>query len=207
MTIPSGFAQITHEFVGESLPHGAAVVYGVANALDQTAILVAGDCHNRFTPIMAQLSAGVTLQLTRAKLGPDDTGPSAEVVDPEPGAVAVASGIAPNVAYLATKTTELGGRRGKGRMFIPGASETVVDGTGTITTAFQDTLQGLLNDFLAGLETDGVPMVLLHGPATEWVLVDGQPRRVPVAGSVPGPSGVTALTLSGTVATQRRRLR
>lgn len=207
MTIPVSFAQVTHEFTGSQLPHGAAVVYGVSNDLDHSAEEVAAVAVASFNLIMPQLSAGITLVNTRAKLGPDETGPSFEETSAFVGGVAVASGLAPNSAYLCTKNTAIGGRRGKGRMFIPGVSETVVDPNGNLTGAFQTALQALVTDFFESLAINDNPMVLLHGPTTEWVLVDGQPRRVPVAGAIPAPDDVVSLDLQATVGTQRRRLR
>lgn len=207
MTIPEGFSQITHTFTGVHLPNGAAVVYGVGNPTDEDPAVIAELCHGEFTNFMGQLSAGVTLESTLCKNGPDATGPSFEFIDPVPGAVAVGVGLAPNSAYLLTKSTAVGGRRGKGRTFMPGVSETVVDGAGLLTAAFQEAMQDIANAMVAGLIIESHPMVLLHGPATEWVLVDGQPKRVPVAGPIPEPDQVTAWTVSARVGTQRRRLR
>lgn len=207
MTIPEDFAQITHVFTGTQLPNGAAVVHGVANLLSKDAETIATDTHGFFTAILAQLSAGISLDSTICKLGPDATGPSFEFIDPTPGGVASASGLSPNSAYLCTKQTAVGGRRGKGRMFIPGCDESTVGPSGLLTPSFVTTLQGLVDGYLADLLTADTPMVLLHGPATEWVLVDGQPRRVPVAGPIPAPDVVTGMAVNGRVGTQRRRLR
>lgn len=205
--IPEDFGQITHEFTGTQLPNGAAVVYGIANPLSINVDAVASLALTAFSLIMPQLSAGITLVNTRAKLGPDETGPSFEEGSSVAGGVASANGLTPNAAYLCTKGTAVGGRRGKGRMYIPGCSETVVDPNGQLTGAFRITLQGLVDDFMASLLTNDIPMALLHGPATEWTLVDGQPRRVPVAGPIPDPDPVLSLTVAASVGTQRRRLR
>lgn len=207
MTIPEEYGQITHEFTGSQLPNGAAVVYGFFNSTEATAAVCAAAALDAFTPIMAQLNAGTVLVNTHCKLGPEDTGASFDEPSNVAGGVAVGSGLVPNSAYLITKATAIGGRRGKGRMFIPGASETVVDLAGALSGAFRDTLQDLVDDFRAQLILNDIPMFLLHGPATEWVLVDGQPRRVPVAGPVPDPNEVLGLTVAASVGTQRRRLR
>jgi hypothetical protein len=208
MTIPEGFAQVTHTFSGVALPHGAAVVYGVENVAEDTAGEIAVGTKAQFgINIMPRVFGQVSLVNTNVKLGPDDTGPSAdEGGEPIAGGTAGA-GAVPSAAYLITKATALGGRRGKGRMFVPGVEESVVDAQGVVAAGFAVTFSGNLANWLEDLASNGWPLVLLHDPATEWVLVDGQPRRVPVAGPVPDPTTVTSLSLSGTVATQRRRLR
>lgn len=207
MTIPEGFAQVTHIFGGTSQPNGSAVIYGVEHGGIITPAAAATAARGAWdgTMLTSQVAA-ITHVRTDIKFGPDDTGPSASSASSNTG-TGSGSAAPPNVCFLAQKNTALGGRRGRGRLYMPGVNEAGIDPNGALVGANLSQFQTDLNDFLAALDAAGLPMVLLHGPATEWVLVDGQPRRVPVAGSVPVPTPVSSLTASSVCATQRRRLR
>jgi hypothetical protein len=100
----------------------------------------------------------------------------------------------PNCAVLLRKHTGLGGRAGRGRMFIPGfqlTGNTQPNGTinGSLVTEWN-------NDALAwrlALESDTVPPAI---PPVLFHAIDTVP-----------PTPITALTIDPKVATQRRRLR
>lgn len=208
MTIPAGFAQCEVRFGGMNAPTGASVIFGVR--LDDPLDIPAAVCNFVRNAWAANLldnqTDDISLVAVRTKFGPDDTGPFAEVAFNDPGTV-VATATPPNTAYLVTKGTAVGGRRGKGRMFVPGLPEVSVDDSGTITQPSLGTIQGRFDGFLGDLATASIPMVLLHEPATVWTLVNGQPRRVPLPGPVPSPDEVTSLNVAARVGTQRRRLR
>lgn len=100
----------------------------------------------------------------------------------------------PNTAVLVRKQGDLGGRRNRGRMYIPGlALRTLVSPAGVIDSAFLADLQTNLTDFLDNLDslTEPGPMTLvtLHSSGT------------------PTPASITTLTAQPKLATQRRRLR
>lgn len=97
--------------------------------------------------------------------------------------------ISPQVALLVSKTSGLAGRSNRGRMYIPGQSESNVDGAGTVLSTFRTTAQGAMDTFLGDLDTLETPMVILHNDPADT------------------PTVVTALTVQNKVATQRRRLR
>jgi hypothetical protein len=86
-------------------------------------------------------------------------------------------------------------------------AEASVDDSGNLSAATVSVINTRLASFLSTSLTQAIPMVLLHSPATQWVLIGGQPRRVPIGGFVPLPTVVTGFTASSTVASQRRRLR
>lgn len=94
-------------------------------------------------------------------------------------------------AVLVRKTTNLGGRKGRGRMYFPGLHSTHVDSGGTISsgtlTTLQTAFETFANDLLDSPEIDR--LVLLHS-----------------AGG-PAPTTIQALTVEGSLATQRRRAR
>lgn len=94
-----------------------------------------------------------------------------------------------NVTTLVKKTSALGGRSGRGRMFLPpfNLDETSVANNGMIDPATLVTMSaGITAAFYH------VACVLLHDSA---------------APGAPGPTPITQLLLDGRVATQRRRLR
>lgn len=189
--IPSGFAQVNLKFTGTNTPTGAEVTFGV-NYLDgltplQVAEAVDGAVGD--SSIMSPCASQTALTTISVKFGPNATGPSVDLTTSHTGANGDSE--TPNVTWLIKKSTALGGRAGRGRMYWPGVveEETGVDGViiPSDVTAFQ-TAADLFFDELAA---NDVPMVLLHG--------EGSP--------ISEPTLVTALTVDPRVATQRRRLR
>lgn len=195
LVIPSGYAQVTHFFEGEAAPTGAAVTYGINLSGDTADQQMAQDLHNLFSSnVVVFLTNDVSLVRTRLKAGPVTTGPVFEHQGVSTGNLDVNS-TPPQVAALVTKRTARGGRRGRGRFYLPGLPENDVSNSGVFSGVAVTNLQGGLDDLLTGLAGVGflTPMVVLHNSEGE---------------TVPGdPDEVTALVLSTQVATQRRRLR
>lgn len=208
MVLTSSTYRATLTFTGAAVPSGAAVVFAGINVggISPLAIATLVETAWDTCDIESIQTDDITMTQVMVKVGPDEDGPSAVVPGNVQGALVVSSA-PPNTAYLVHKSTALGGRRGRGRMFIPGVPEQYVTDSGTIDPAVVAAAPTILNALLNNLDINGVPMALEHEPATEWVLVNGQPRRVPVSSSAPVPDEVTGLTLDATAATQRRRLR
>jgi hypothetical protein len=209
MTIPVGYAQVTVEYGGTAAPTGAANVFGVRldDALDAPLNVCTTVESVWVARVMPRLTDDVTLSLVRCKFGPDDTGPFAELSSGSAGGQAHNTQPA-NVAYLVGKATGTGGRRGRGRMFLPGVSETNVNDAGVLDSTWVTNWNTALALVLTDLDSAGNPMVVLHEPSTVWVLdANGQPKRQPLPGPLPSPDEVTSLSMSGRVATQRRRIR
>jgi hypothetical protein len=120
-------------------------------------------------------------------MGPDDTGPSALHSAVEPGAGDSAAA-PPNVSVLVRKNTALGGRKGRGRMYIPGVAEADSDGAGVMSSVRQAAWQAQADTFLVAAALGGLAGVVLHEDATT-------------------PTPIISLAVDGRVATQRRRLR
>lgn len=209
MEIPTGYAQVSLIFSGVNVPNGAAVVFGVKNDVAGSAIGVASTVGGVFASsgLLARLTSDITFVRTDCKLGPNETGPIGSSTTGAGNGAQSASSEPPNTAMLVTKITDIGGRRGRGRMFFPGVDSGNVNDDGTIGSTYLAAYQTDVDDFLNGLAAGQVPMYLLHGPKTEWQLIGGQPRRVPVAGAIPDPYEVIGLQCDNVVATQRRRLR
>lgn len=208
MTIPSGYGQVSVEYSGPGAPTGAVNVFGIADPGSTTPAAIAATVRSIWgTRIMPNLTDDVVLSKVRVKLGPDDTGAFGEVSAATGGSLAVTS-LTPNTAFLVNKGTELGGRRGRGRMFIPGVAEGDADDSGTVLGSRLAALNTALTQTLDDLALNSIAMYLLHSPATVWVLnSDGQPRRQPLDLPIPDPDLVLSLSAAAKVATQRRRLR
>jgi hypothetical protein len=100
-----------------------------------------------------------------------------------------------NSAHLIRKNTSLGGRRNRGRMYLPGVSEANVSNTGVLAPARVAQINTALSNWRAALEanTGILYMVILHGTSLN--------------SPTPTPTPVTSLACQPVIATQRRRLR
>lgn len=96
-----------------------------------------------------------------------------------------------NCALLVTKLTGVGGRRNKGRMYIPPflPGESQVDQNGVLASGVQATIQGQIDAAVAANEADDIGYVLFHQTGSDT------------------PTTVTELRLENLIATQRRRMR
>lgn len=103
-----------------------------------------------------------------------------------------ATSLPPQVAALLKKRTAMGGRRNRGRNFLPGIAEADVNDNGVLSGAFQTILgatgAGIWTALGAGGAANTAGAVLLHesGPTT--------------------PTPLTGIIADTVVATQRRRL-
>ena len=208
MSPPVGFAEITHEFTGVGVPLGAAVVFGVEHDGIVGPSTLGAELNTLWnTHMRTSYGSEVNMVNTVVKFGPPSTGASAEVSNTGGGGLLSGVATSPNVAFLLVKNTALGGRRGKGRMYLPGVTEASVDQGGNVLASTVTTQSGDANDWLGALAVNDSPMVLFHGPEYVWILVGGQPRRVPTVPFLPLFSYVQTISPSSRVATQRRRLR
>lgn len=210
MTLPDNtWARATHSFVGDALPLGAAITYAFSLSAGQNVSVTMADAlHQAFTSnILPQLSTSVQTASVLLKQGPDATGNSVEWDESDTGGLAGATA-SPQVAAIVHKTTATGGRRGRGRLFLPGMLEANVSETGLLDATYATTLGSALVSWLSAVNaTANVgQMALEHEPPYEWQIVDGQPRRV-ATGDAPVPTLITALSLDSRVGTQRRRNR
>lgn len=100
------------------------------------------------------------------------------------------SSTSPNVAVLCKKTTALGGRRNRGRFYLPWiVASTTINETGVVASSEVTSLQTKATLFKTDMAGAGAtsPMVILHQSGSTT------------------PALVTALTIDARVATQRRR--
>lgn len=97
-----------------------------------------------------------------------------------------------NCAILVRKITTHGGRRGRGRIYLPWVVEADVSDVGALTSTAMAFINTHMNGFLTKLDTADVPMALLHSEG---------------ASSTPVPYPVVSLACDPVIATQRQRLR
>lgn len=124
----------------------------------------------------------------------------------------------PNVSVLVRKISTATGRRGVGRLFVPGLFEGLADEVGNIVSGTLINLQNAYNNFLArlddpadnnGTESPVVPL-LFHYPTSDTVTTTGPNSRTETTtwtGTGPAPSTIIQLQVVQRLATQRRRLR
>lgn len=187
--IPVGFSQVNYQFTGDAAPTGAEVTFGIDNIANLTATQVEGFAYDAWNArLKGRTSSKLTLANVRVKNGPTDTGPFVVVGHGTVG-TSVSGEAPPQVAFLINKTTALGGRKNRGRWFYPGVAEADVTPSGTVDPATITAWNTALGLFLSDLAGDGIPMVILHNDALD------------------PPTDVTTMTLGGTVATWKPRLR
>lgn len=190
VSIPEGCGQFTLFFGGPAMPRGGVVTIGFTNDADQSAAGCVADFVTAFTAsgIMANLSSAIETTKARAKLGPDDTGPFAEQAMSIGGGGA-ATAVSPQVSFLVRKQTTHGGRKGRGRFYLPGVLEADVGSGGLVAPLVVSALQADVETLRTGMEGLDIPPALLHDDL--------------VTGAYP----ITGFVVDPTVATQRRRLR
>jgi hypothetical protein len=143
----------------------------------------------------------VTIQEAQIRLGDGSTTPfeAVSTVTSNAGGVSQVS-LPPNVALLVKKTTGVGGRKNRGRTYIPFLlPESVVSENGTIAGATVTALNVQAAAFLSQLSADGNPMCISH----KVFNVPLAPHFVTAIHT--GPL-VTTYKVEPMIATQRRRL-
>lgn len=194
MATPSGYADCSIQISRADMTRPAYVTFGVSTGLADpiaVAALIQGTIPGAggFVPFI-DVQCSVTE--VRVSLG---TASGEDVVGTDSTITAgtkALTAMPPNVAALVHKTTARGGRRGRGRMFIPWAlGSSDVNENGTLVPASRTTLQTAVNAWTTKLQVAGVGMVILHAAGK----------------STPGtPNVVTGFTVDNIVSTQRRRL-
>lgn len=145
---------------------------------------------------MPLTTEALVLERVLLAVGQDGGGTPSVSSDQAPVQGSLSSGNEPlSVALLLSKQTALLGRRGRGRMFLPGVLRTTdVDLSGIIASGKQSDYQTAATAFYDALVTGSgspsVPMqpVLLHGGSE-------------------APSDITSLSVVPLVGTMRRRIR
>jgi hypothetical protein len=189
--IPANYAQVNLKMTGPAVPTGAQVTFGLdrvgysgtpAEAAEVVRLqLIANTC---FT----QVDSNVLLSSILVKYGPNETGAAAEIAT---GIVGGQSGTAqvPQCAYLLNKNTTAGGRKGRGRFFLPGVPDTAIVEGGTLVSSVAGQMTASWQGFVEDMSAASLPLALLHSQL----------------GDV--PNVITSISCQSRVGTQRRRNR
>lgn len=219
LTVPVGTGQVSWEFLYGLDPdhHFVTFAIGPGGGLGPTHVQRLSDAWR--LAMMPQLSSSLGLVNTILRVRQDD---GTDLIHTFP--IATAGGglaLAPtpsNTAILVQKVTTRGGRRGKGRMYVPGCPEANVDQDGFLTVAYRASLQTAVNNLLdrltapAGGGTAGDPVAprLLHNSSTQTTVQTSPTARIvttTITGPGPAPDAITGFLIAPQVATQRRRMR
>ena len=193
MIIPVLHAQANIRFTGIAIPTGAEITLGLNHELfngDATAAAVQVLQYWTSPSIRALISSSVSIESAKVKFGPNATGQEGFHSNPIAG-TGTAQTAGPGIAYLARKNTGFGGRTGRGRLYIPGVTETAHLEGGMITAATVTSWNTSLETMRAGLISVGLVPTLLHAAGSPVTL----------------PRPIVSFTMDAKTATQRRRLR
>jgi len=174
-TTTYGVCVLGHSF-GVGVPNvvdGANAIHDSWQAMDVMAVLSSAWRLEEVVLTIMTATGPITGTDTRSPLTGANTG----------------NGAAANLAYLIRKTTNQGGRAGRGRMYLPGVEETDVDAAGNFSGGILTTAATVFGDMINDFSTNDVPLRLLHNnPALT-------------------PGVITGMAFQTQAATQRRRLR
>jgi len=203
--VPNTFADISQFFTLDGDPEPMAITYGINVGDPPFTAGQLAECRlayvTNLTPFMPPFYKVGNIRASVAQAVGDPA--IIEVVASTAGTDTVVPHIPQNSALLVSKGTALGGRRNRGRFYVPGLlNEGVVDNVGNVSAStYQPLFTAFLEDLLVEANTNVLEMVLFH--SYEWT-GDVDPGPPP---GFPAPTVVTALTVNGRIATQRRRLR
>jgi hypothetical protein len=200
MATPPGFASCSYELKHSAMSRSAFITFGV-DPTETDPTTIAGLLASSFavvSSLCAAIDSSVQLQSTRVSLGTDGV---EDIVGSSPTVVPCTralNSLPANCATLVHKTTARGGRRGRGRFYIPwSASNTGTGEGGVLGSSDVTAVQNAVNSWRTDVATRVGPLVLLH--------------RASAIGTqhptTPGPPNViTNMIVDPLVATQRRRL-
>ena len=201
IVIPVNAGQVVHSLTLAGDPEPMAVTYGIDLHLEAVSQDVVTALHDMFGDFIATFVADdyvCTATEMQVREAPDEplsvylaTGNRAGGASSDP--------LPQNCAYLIQKRSAQAGRRGRGRLYLPGVVEGAVAANGVITDAQRTTVNAGLVAWLArfggaGPTDAAADMVILHDSA------------IPNDPDLP-PTLVTSLLCDPVIATQRRRLR
>lgn len=221
LNIPAGMGQANIRLLATNDPQPMYTTLGVRPLVPPLDMGAAQHVYEAFIQsMMANVAAEVQCSGVILRVRQDDGTDQVFEFVPVSNKVGTAPGNAApnNTAYIFEKLTQRGGKRGRGRMFVPGIPEGQVDAAGNIVAAYASGVQTNLNTFYAnlignpvGIPGDAVQPVLFHGNTTTTTrsAPGTNPRTVTITTGAPGPApdDITGFALDPRVGTQRRRLR
>lgn len=201
LQIPPGFASVSVEMKHDNDPDPWAVTFGVDRGASTDppsvdAFLIGSNFSAAFGSLISTATVVTGVDMRVGQDGGDPLVVRANL--PMGRGLSSTPKLPQNCAALVSKFTALGGRKGRGRFFMPAVlTETQVGDTGGIIEPLYGNLTVAVTNFFES-QRDGdavappLPLVLLHNA----LVVD-----------TPPPTLITSLQVSQTISTQRRRLR
>ena len=193
VVIPPGFAQFSMEFWLTDYLRPAVCVFGV-DCRDN--IYLPEDMADGFLTIAGGafqpgIDSNVTMRNVKMVLGQDGADPVIGFSEISVTGNAVRESAAPALACLINLNTGLGGRRNRGRKYLPWAlSDVSVSERGAVESSAVTGWNTRMSTFRTNLTTNQWVPVILHG--------EGQ-------SAVPDPTPITSMTCSPVISTQRQR--
>lgn len=188
MIIPIGYAQVTHTYGGSPLPHGAANTYGISLGGGMAGEELAEFLHTQWTGVWPSVGdSNAEMRSTIVKYGPNDVGPVFEYSEVISGSVS-GNGTPPNTAILVQKVTALGGRRNRGRIYLPAVTNYAGTEQGQLPAPIVTDLNDRLETWQDALGAADYLTYLFHSGSSD-------------------PTIISTWRATSTYATQRRRLR
>lgn len=164
--IPSGYATVDYRWAPAAAYREAMTTWAFSIAAWDEDVEAISDEWNTFFAAIGMPSSSFATGVT-VKVGTSD--PSAPLVyqfdTAEPGSGSGAL-LPPNTAMLVVKRTLLGGRKGRGRSFMPSPLEAQISNVGSVDSTFlgnyQDAVVGLIGNTTALLDATATFPFLLH---------------------------------------------
>lgn len=193
VVIPVGFGQAKVRWSLAGDPEEQIITFGFDMLAGQAPSTSASQIHA--ANVAAGLTTGAGMQAGWTYQGVDTTwmdasGPIGYRHQAATAGTNAGTGLPSNCAIVVQKFTALGGRRNRGRVFLPAcyAYEGSIDQLGLLTSGQQAALQGLMSGWIGALAAANIRMQLLHSD-----------------GGVPTP--VLTLGVERLIGTQRKRMR
>lgn len=191
--IPPGYAQFTVEHWLANFTRPACTVWGVDVSANQYTpdSMAQGFLEIYADAFKAGFDSNVTLRDCRMVLGQDAVDPIIGNSSTTIAGTAVRESTAPALACLLDLRTNVGGRRNRGRKFLPWAlSDTSVSEMGSVEASAVTGWNSRSTSLISELATNQWSLVILHGTGVT---------------TPPAPTAVTSMTCNPVVSTQRRR--
>lgn len=199
LVIPPGFADVAIELRGAGDPEPWYVTFGVdSSAASGDVNSIGATVNGAWESMMGVISNECLTTGCKISVGQDGEAPvrGFSSLDAAGYGDSVGAKLPQNCAALIHKDTSIGGRRARGRFYVPAClDEGAVSSVGLISATQVNAIQGAVDAFLVALQTNAIPcpMVVLHNSEGISPIID--------------PTPVEALRLDAVIATQRRRLR
>jgi hypothetical protein len=205
LDVPQYHGQVSHRISLNGDTEPMYVTYGIVTTTSgvDDPLFIAIELHDAYGDTMLLNSTNdYSLQATEVRLQ-NDAPPAPPVLGVFASARAATGSSGPlpqNSAYLFHKRTPQPGRRGRGRMYVPGIPEAEVSSVGALSPGALGAAQQRATDFLLRFNPSSgalvnVQMVVLNSYQQSFI------------GPKPLPAVVNSLTIDPIIATQRRRLR